>query len=48
MSHRRPPLKRALKLNTGVMVVEIAAGRDRGSAALAAQRVDKRRIYDRS
>ena len=26
MSHRRPPLMRALQLNTGVMVVEIAAG----------------------
>jgi len=26
MSHRRPPLLRALQLNTGVMVVEIAAG----------------------
>ena len=26
MSHRRPPLMRALQLNTGIMVVEIAAG----------------------
>jgi len=26
MAHRRPPLVRALQLNTAVMVVEIAAG----------------------
>jgi len=26
MSHRRPPLVRALQLNTAVLVVEIAAG----------------------
>src|SRR5215471_20842344 len=26
MSHRRPPLMRALQLNTAVLVVEVAAG----------------------
>jgi hypothetical protein len=26
MAHRRPPLVRALQLNTAVLVVEIAAG----------------------
>jgi hypothetical protein len=26
MSHRRPPLVRALQLNTAVLIVEIAAG----------------------
>jgi cobalt-zinc-cadmium efflux system protein len=34
MSHRRPPLIRALQLNTGVLLVEIAAGIGAGSFSL--------------
>jgi len=34
MAHRRPPLVRALQLNTAVMVVEIAAGIDSNSFSL--------------
>lgn len=37
MSHRRPPLARALQLNTAVLVVEIAAGSLRSEQILRSE-----------
>ena len=40
MAHRRPPLMRALQLNTAVLVVEIAAGISANSFSLIMDGID--------